>query len=67
LASTESADITGRVFDVTGTKLSISEGWHRGPTVEPDIDPTKLGPLVHELAAKARPNADMFGYDITPT
>jgi len=66
LASTESAAITGRVFDVTGAKLSISEGWHRGPTVDPVQDPTKLGPLVAELAAKARPNADMFGYDMNP-
>ncbi len=66
LASTESADITGRVFDVTGSALSISEGWHRGPTVEPLADPTKLGPLVAELASKARPNADMFGYDMNP-
>ena len=66
LASTESADITGRVFDVSGSALSISEGWHRGPTVEPVQDLTKLGPLVKELAGKARPNADMFGYDIKP-
>jgi NAD(P)-dependent dehydrogenase (short-subunit alcohol dehydrogenase family) len=63
LASAESASVTGRVFDVTGRALSVSEGWHRGPTVEPVLDPTRVGPLVEELMAKARPNADMFGND----
>jgi len=38
LASSESAAVTGRVFDISGRALSISEGWHRGPTVEPVDD-----------------------------
>jgi NAD(P)-dependent dehydrogenase (short-subunit alcohol dehydrogenase family) len=65
LASPESAEVTGRVFDVTGMALSVSEGWHRGPTAEPVDDPTKLGPIVKDLMAQARPNADMFGNDKT--
>ncbi|MBI2704573.1 MAG: SDR family NAD(P)-dependent oxidoreductase [Actinobacteria bacterium] len=63
LASAESKGVTGRVFDVTGMRLGIAEGWHIGPTVEPTDDPTKLGPLVEQLVAQARPNADMFGHD----
>lgn len=63
LASTESRDVTGRVFDVTGMALSVSEGWHRGPTVEPVDDPEKLGPMVLDIVGKARPNADMSGKD----
>ena len=63
LASPESAEVTGRVFDVTGMALSVSEGWHRGPTVEPRDDPDELGPLVLDLVSRARPNADMFGRD----
>jgi len=63
LASPESADVTGRLFDVTGAALSVSEGWHRGPTAEPVDDPTQLGPIVRKLVADARPNANMFGYD----
>ncbi len=55
--------MTGRVFDITGRALSVSEGWHRGPTVEPVDDPTLYGPLVEQLMADARPNADMSGYD----
>ena len=63
LASPESRDVTGRVFDVTGMALSVSEGWHRGPTVEPVDDPEKLGPMVLDIVSKARPNADMSGKD----
>jgi NAD(P)-dependent dehydrogenase (short-subunit alcohol dehydrogenase family) len=65
LASPESAEVTGRVFDVTGMALSVSEGWHRGPTAEPVDDPTKMGPIVKDLVAQARPTADMFGNDKT--
>jgi NAD(P)-dependent dehydrogenase (short-subunit alcohol dehydrogenase family) len=64
LASPLSAGVTGRVFDVTGRMLSVSEGWHRGPSIEnPDDDPLVLGEAVKDLVAQARPNANMFGYD----
>ncbi|HET9608600.1 MAG TPA: SDR family oxidoreductase [Acidimicrobiales bacterium] len=64
LASPLSAAVTGRVFDVSGRMLSVSEGWHRGPSVEnPDDDPEVLGHAVLDLVAQARPNADMAGYD----
>jgi NAD(P)-dependent dehydrogenase (short-subunit alcohol dehydrogenase family) len=64
LASTESADVTGRVFDVTGQALSVAEGWHRGPTEKnPTDDPAQLGDVVRRLVDGARPNANMFGFD----
>ena len=63
LASPESKDVTGRVFDVSGRALSVAEGWHIGPSVTPSDDPTELGPLVAELMSQARPNADMSGRD----
>jgi NAD(P)-dependent dehydrogenase (short-subunit alcohol dehydrogenase family) len=63
LASAESGWVTGRVFDVSGRALSIAEGWHRGPSIEPLDDPTLLGPAVEHLMAEARPNADMTGAD----
>ncbi len=64
LASGDSKDVTGRVFDVTGQALSVSEGWHRGPTEQnPTDDPAALGAVVRKLVADARPNANMFGYD----
>jgi NAD(P)-dependent dehydrogenase (short-subunit alcohol dehydrogenase family) len=61
LASPESKDVTGRVFDVSGARFGIAEGWHLGPTVPAEDDPTKLGPLMAELVEKARPNANMGG------
>jgi hypothetical protein len=64
LASPLSAHVTGRVFDVTGRMISVSEGWHRGPSLEnPPDDVEELGPKVSELVAKARPNANMQGFD----
>jgi NAD(P)-dependent dehydrogenase (short-subunit alcohol dehydrogenase family) len=64
LASPLSSSVTGRVFDVSGRMLSVSEGWHRGPTIEsPDDDPETLGHAVLDLVTEARPNANMFGYD----
>ena len=66
LASPLSSAVTGRVFDVTGRMLSVSEGWHRGPSIEnPDDDPEVLGHAVLDLVAQARPNANMGGYDET--
>jgi hypothetical protein len=54
------------VFDVSGRMISVSEGWHRGPSIErPDADPEVLGHAVADLVAQARPNANMFGYDET--
>jgi NAD(P)-dependent dehydrogenase (short-subunit alcohol dehydrogenase family) len=61
LASTESDDVTGRVFDVSGRALSVSEGWSRGPTTEPLDDPEALGPRVIDIVGQARANADMSG------
>jgi NAD(P)-dependent dehydrogenase (short-subunit alcohol dehydrogenase family) len=63
LASTEAAGVTGRVFDVSGRRLGVAEGWHIGPTQAPVDDPTRIGPLVEQLLASVRPNADMAGND----
>ncbi len=64
LASTESSQVTGRVFEASGRMLAIAEGWHRGPTVEPIEDPTKLGPVVLDMVKRARKNAGMDGQDL---
>ena len=63
LASAESSDVTGRVFEASGRMLAIAEGWHRGPTVEPVDDPTTLGPIVRDVVKRARLNAGMDGAD----
>ena len=64
LASAESAHVTGRVFEASGNELAVAEGWHRGPTVPPVEDPTRLGPIVDGLVAQARKNAGMNGRDL---
>jgi NAD(P)-dependent dehydrogenase (short-subunit alcohol dehydrogenase family) len=65
LVSTESAGVTGRVFEASGQVLAIAEGWHRGPRTSPVDDPTKLGPVVADLLGKARKNAGMDGEEGT--
>jgi NAD(P)-dependent dehydrogenase (short-subunit alcohol dehydrogenase family) len=61
LASEESKAVSGRVFEASGDVLAIAEGWVRGPRVAPVDDPTKLGPIVADLMAKARKNSGMNG------
>jgi NAD(P)-dependent dehydrogenase (short-subunit alcohol dehydrogenase family) len=63
LASTESAGVTGRVFEASGSVLAVAEGWHRGPTHAAVDDPSQLGPVVAELLKSARANAGMDGRD----
>ena len=64
LASLKSSDFTGRIVEAGSGILAIAEGWHRGPTIAPEEDPTKLGPILLELQAKARKNAGMNGVDL---
>jgi NAD(P)-dependent dehydrogenase (short-subunit alcohol dehydrogenase family) len=64
LASTQSHGVTGRVFEAGGGILAALEGWHRGPSAEPIGDPEQIGPILRELARRARRNADMSGNDL---
>ncbi len=61
LASTESSEVTGRVFQASGRGLGIANTWHQGPMVDAIDDPTELGPVVQQLMADAQPNSDMQG------
>ena len=65
LASTESAQVTGRVFEASGQVLGVANTWHRGPTVEPTGDPNEMGALVQQLMAEAQPNTSMGGAPVT--
>lgn len=64
LASDESKDVSGRMFESSGRNFAIAEGWHRGPTHDPVDDPKKLGPIVADMVSKARLNAGMDGKDL---
>jgi NAD(P)-dependent dehydrogenase (short-subunit alcohol dehydrogenase family) len=64
LASAQSEDVTGRVFEAGGGILAVMEGWHRGPTIEQVADPSELGAIVPDLVARARRNAGMNAADL---
>ena len=64
LASRESREITGRVFEASGRVLAVAEGWHRGPTVAAVDDPLQIGSVVVDLVKRARKNAGMDGKDL---
>jgi NAD(P)-dependent dehydrogenase (short-subunit alcohol dehydrogenase family) len=58
LGSSQSAGVTGRVFNVAGGSISVAEGWHPGPAVDKGDrwDPAELGAVIPDLVAKAAPN-----------
>lgn len=55
LASTESAEITGQVFEIGGGSVGVAEGWRHGPTADKGArwDATELGPTVRKLVSEA--------------
>jgi NAD(P)-dependent dehydrogenase (short-subunit alcohol dehydrogenase family) len=61
LASPLSAGITGRVFNVSGGRISVLEGWHEGPTADKRDrwEPAELSEVVPELVARAASNVDL--------
>lgn len=63
LGSPASAHVTGRVFEVEGGKVSVSDGWQHGEAVDKGTrwDATELGPVVDELLAKAPLPAPVYG------
>ena len=62
LGSNDNADVNGRVFLVDGDRISVAEGWRRGPTARNDQmrwEPSQLTKVVPDLVAKAEPNSTM--------
>jgi NAD(P)-dependent dehydrogenase (short-subunit alcohol dehydrogenase family) len=55
LGSSESRDVTGRVFNVRGGSISVAEPWHAGPGADKGQrwDAAELGPVVRDLVSKA--------------
>jgi NAD(P)-dependent dehydrogenase (short-subunit alcohol dehydrogenase family) len=64
LASAASAHVTGRVFEAGGGILAALEGWRQGPKADPIDDPEAIGPVLTDLAQRARRNVDMQGRDL---
>ncbi|HZM28896.1 MAG TPA: SDR family oxidoreductase [Acidimicrobiales bacterium] len=63
LGSSQSAHVTGRVFEVEGGKVSLADGWQHGPGVDKGArwDPAELGPVVDDLLAKAPAPMPVYG------
>src|SRR3954451_11880904 len=63
LGSADSRDVTGRVFEIEGGKVSVADGWQHGPAVDKGArwDPAEIGPVVHELLGKSPPPAPVYG------
>jgi NAD(P)-dependent dehydrogenase (short-subunit alcohol dehydrogenase family) len=63
LGSSESRDVTGRVFEVEGGVVSVADGWQHGPRVDKGQRwaPAELGGVVAELLAKAPAPTAVYG------
>ncbi|WP_042377519.1 SDR family oxidoreductase [Gordonia alkanivorans] len=63
LGSPEAGSVTGRVFEVEGGKVSVTDGWQR--SVERDKgsrwEVAELGPVVEEILAKAPVPMPVYG------
>jgi NAD(P)-dependent dehydrogenase (short-subunit alcohol dehydrogenase family) len=63
LGSNESADVTGRVFEVEGGKISVADGWQHGTPIDRGQrwDPAEIGPAVRTLLKDAPAPAPVYG------
>jgi NAD(P)-dependent dehydrogenase (short-subunit alcohol dehydrogenase family) len=63
LASEDSADVTGRVFEVAGGKISVADGWREGPSADRGArwEPAEIGEAVRSLIAEAVPPQKVYG------
>jgi len=63
LASAESRDVTGRIFEVSGGSLSVADGWREGPKLDRGArwQAGEIGEGVRELLRKAQPPQKVYG------
>jgi len=63
LASPESKDVTGRMFEVEAGRISVADGWRQGPKVDKGArwEPDEVGAVVKDLLAKAVPPQKVYG------
>jgi NAD(P)-dependent dehydrogenase (short-subunit alcohol dehydrogenase family) len=63
LASEDAKDVTGRVFEIAGGRVSVAEGWREGPAFDRGArwDATEIGATVRDLIAKGRPPMKVYG------
>lgn len=63
LASDQSAEVTGQVFELKGGMIMLSEGWRNGPGVDQGRrwSPSEVGPVVADLLARRTPAQAVYG------
>lgn len=63
LASSESKDVSGRVWEVTGGRISVMDGYREEGRVDVGRrwDPAEIGGHVQKLLAEARPSVKVYG------
>jgi NAD(P)-dependent dehydrogenase (short-subunit alcohol dehydrogenase family) len=63
LGSAESKDVTGRMFEVEAGRISVADGWRKGPEVDKGArwEPDEIGTIVQDLLAKAVPPQKVYG------
>ncbi|MBM4266142.1 MAG: SDR family oxidoreductase [Deltaproteobacteria bacterium] len=63
LGSADSRDVTGRVFEVAGGKISVADGWRTGPEVDRGArwNPAEVGSAVRDLLAQSAPPQRVYG------
>jgi NAD(P)-dependent dehydrogenase (short-subunit alcohol dehydrogenase family) len=63
LGSADSGDVTGRVFELEGGKISVADGWRQGPLIDQGArwDPADVGDAVRDLFAKGVPPQKVYG------
>jgi NAD(P)-dependent dehydrogenase (short-subunit alcohol dehydrogenase family) len=63
LGSDDSGDVTGRVFDLAGGRITVAQGWMLGPEVDraDRWDPAEIGSAVRTLLAQAAPPQPVYG------
>ena len=63
LGSVGSADVTGRVFEIEGGKISIADGWRHGEPIERGSrwPAAEVGDAVHQLLTDAVPPTPVYG------
>jgi NAD(P)-dependent dehydrogenase (short-subunit alcohol dehydrogenase family) len=63
LGSHDSGDVTGRVFELAGGRISVAQGWLPGPEADRGErwEPAELGPVVRKLVSEAAPPQPVYG------
>ena len=63
LGSAESASVSGRVFEAEGGKISVADGWRKGPEVDKGArwEPAEVGQAVEKILAEAVPAQKVYG------